>query len=59
MRIVAHSEGIILDPVYTAKAMDGLVKHIRNGRFQRDEVVIFLHTGGTPAIFAYGDELFG
>lgn len=59
MRLVAQTEGIVLDPVYTAKAMDGLVSHIREGRFRTDDTVVFLHTGGTPAIFAYGDELFG
>lgn len=59
MRMVARTEGIVLDPVYTAKAMDGLAIHIREGRFQPDDSVVFLHTGGTPAIFAYGDELFG
>ena len=59
MRLVARTEGIVLDPVYTAKAMDGLAIHIREGRYQKDDTVVFLHTGGTPAIFAYGDELFG
>jgi len=59
MRLVAQTEGVVLDPVYTAKAMDGLAIHIREGRFQMDDSVVFLHTGGTPAVFAYGDELFG
>ncbi len=59
MRLVARTEGIVLDPVYTAKAMDGLAIHIREGRYQPDDTIVFLHTGGTPAIFAYGDELFG
>jgi len=59
MRLVAQTEGIVLDPVYTAKAMDGLVNHIKEGRYQKEDAVIFLHTGGIPAIFAFGDELFG
>lgn len=56
-RLVARSEGIILDPVYTAKAMSGLIGHIRAGRLGRDDTVVFLHSGGTPAVFAYAEEL--
>lgn len=59
LKLVAGAEGILLDPVYTCKAMDGLVSHIRAGRYSRDDAVVFLHTGGLPALFAYGDELFG
>jgi 1-aminocyclopropane-1-carboxylate deaminase/D-cysteine desulfhydrase-like pyridoxal-dependent ACC family enzyme len=59
LRLVAAAEGILLDPVYTSKAMDGLVRHIQEGRFTREDAVVFIHTGGTPALFAYGDELFG
>ncbi len=55
--LVARSEGVILDPVYTAKAMSGLIGHIREGRLGRDETVVFLHSGGTPAVFAYAEEL--
>jgi D-cysteine desulfhydrase family pyridoxal phosphate-dependent enzyme len=50
--LTARSEGVVLDPVYTGKAMAGLIDLIRNGRFERDEVVVFLHTGGTPGLFA-------
>ncbi|MCG9128402.1 D-cysteine desulfhydrase family protein [Candidatus Poribacteria bacterium] len=57
LRLVADTEGIILDPVYTAKAMACLIDHIRQGKFTRDDIVVFLHTGGTPALFAYNDEL--
>ena len=57
LRLVANSEGIILDPVYTAKAMACLIDHIKAGKFSKEDVVIFLHTGGTPALFAYNDEL--
>lgn len=57
IRIVARTEGILLDPVYTGKAMSGLFDHIRQGLVPRDSVVVFIHTGGTPALFAYGSEL--
>lgn len=57
LKLVANTEGIILDPVYTSKAMACLVDHIKEGRFDSNDVVIFLHTGGTPALFAYHEEL--
>lgn len=57
LRLVANTEGIILDPVYTSKAMACLIEHIKQGKFSKDDVVVFLHTGGTPALFAYNDEL--
>jgi D-cysteine desulfhydrase family pyridoxal phosphate-dependent enzyme len=50
IRLFARTEGIILDPVYTAKAAAGMVDHVRNGL---TGTVIFLHTGGTPALFAF------
>ena len=56
IELVARTEGIILDPVYTGKAMAGLISDIREGRLEGDSPVIFLHTGGTPAVFAYADE---
>lgn len=55
--MVARTEGIFLDPVYTGKAMWGLIDLIHQGYFERDETVVFIHTGGTPALFAYGNEL--
>ena len=48
LKLVAKTEGIFLDPVYTAKAMAGLIDHIQQGKLGRDDTVIFLHTGGTP-----------
>ena len=57
LRLVASTEGIILDPVYSGKAMAGLIDHVRTGRIGKGETVIFLHTGGTPALFAYADDL--
>ena len=57
MRLLAGTEGIILDPVYSAKALAGLIDHIRTGRIGKGQSVVFLHTGGTPAVFAYADDL--
>ena len=57
LKLVVKTEGIFLDPVYTAKAMACLIDHIRQGKLGRDDTVIFLHTGGTPALFAYQEEL--
>ena len=57
LKLVAKTEGIFLDPVYTAKAMAGLMDHIQQGKLGRGDTVIFLHTGGTPALFAYQEEL--
>jgi L-cysteate sulfo-lyase len=57
LKLVAETEGIILDPVYTGKAMAGLIDHIRRKRISENEVVVFLHTGGTPALFAYAEDL--
>jgi len=57
IEIVAKTEGIFLDPVYTGKAMAGLIDFIRKGLIGKDETIVFLHTGGLPAIFAYKREL--
>ena len=57
LKLVAETEGIILDPVYSSKAMAGLIDHIRRKRISENEVVVFLHTGGTPALFAYAEDL--
>jgi D-cysteine desulfhydrase family pyridoxal phosphate-dependent enzyme len=57
MRLLARTEAVILDPVYSSKAMAGLIDHIRKGRIGRGETVVFLHTGGTPALFAYAADL--
>ena len=57
MRLLAGTEGIILDPVYSAKAMAGLIDHVRTGRIGKGQTVVFLHTGGTPALFAYAADL--
>ena len=56
IRLVAETEGVMLDPVYTGKAMAGLMDWIRKGRFDKHDSVIFLHTGGATANFEYGDH---
>ena len=50
--LAARLEGLVLDPVYTGKAMAGLVAAVRDGRIGADETVVFWHTGGAPALFA-------
>jgi D-cysteine desulfhydrase family pyridoxal phosphate-dependent enzyme len=57
--VVARTEGILLDPVYTGKAMAGLLGLVREGSIASYERVLFWHTGGVPALFAYRDELRG
>lgn len=52
IRRLARTEGIILDPVYTGKAFAGLLDLVGRGALRRDEPIIFLHTGGSPALFA-------
>jgi len=57
IKLLAQTEGILLDPVYTGKAMAGLISLIKRGHFKKDDTVVFLHTGGTPALFPYRREL--
>ena len=57
MDLLARTEGILLDPVYTAKAMAGLIDDVRQARLGPKDQAVFIHTGGTPAIFAYRDKL--
>ena len=59
LRLMATTEGIILDPIYTGKALSGLIDLVKKGEIGKDETVVFLHTGGTPALFAYTQELLG
>lgn len=56
IRLAARTEGLLLDPVYTGKGMAGLIGLARRGVFGRDDKVVFLHTGGAPALFAYEDS---
>ena len=53
IRLLAQCDGVLLDPTYTAKAMAGLIADVRSGEIAADETVIFLHTGGVPALFAH------
>jgi D-cysteine desulfhydrase family pyridoxal phosphate-dependent enzyme len=55
IRLVAQCEGILLDPVYTGKAMAALIHHVRSGDLDPTSSVVFLHTGGVPALFAHAD----
>ena len=57
MALAAGHEGLLLDPVYTGKAMAGLIAHVRSGRIAPGSRVLFVHTGGQPALFAYADSL--
>lgn len=53
--LLARTESILLDPVYSGKAMSGLIDFVRKGMFPTGSNVLFLHTGGSPALFAYED----
>jgi len=55
VKLVAGTEAILLDPVYTGKAMAGLIDLARKGYFKKDENILFVHTGGSPALYAYVD----
>jgi len=54
LRLAARQEGLVLDPVYTSKAMAGLIDLVKRGRWGANDHVVFLHTGGMPAVWAYG-----
>jgi 1-aminocyclopropane-1-carboxylate deaminase/D-cysteine desulfhydrase-like pyridoxal-dependent ACC family enzyme len=55
IRLLARTEAILLDPCYTGKGMAGLIHDIRTKAIGSDETVVFLHTGGAPALFAQSD----
>jgi D-cysteine desulfhydrase len=57
IRLLARTEGIVLDPVYAGRAFGALVDLLRKAKFRKDETVLFWHTGGSPALFAYAKEL--
>ena len=60
IRLFAKCEGLLLDPVYTGRAAAGMIDLIRKGFFKKDETVLFLHTGGQPALFAdeYANKIY-
>lgn len=55
VKLLAKTEGILLDPIYSGKAMAGLIDHIRQDRFSKDRNILFMHTGGVPALDLYAD----
>lgn len=57
IRLLARTEGLLLDPVYTGRAMAGLLDLIDQGEIGRHDTVLFWHTGGQPALFAHGEAL--
>ncbi len=57
LSLAARDEGLLLDPVYTGKSMAGLLDLTGRGFFQEGEEVVFLHTGGTPALFPYRTDI--
>nr|WP_236953881.1 D-cysteine desulfhydrase [Hydrogenophaga sp. PBC] len=57
VELLARTEGLLLDPVYSGKGMAGLIDLIRKGHFQPKHNVVFLHTGGSVALFGYGEAL--
>lgn len=56
VKLLAQTEGILLDPVYSGKAMAGLIDYVRKGKFEKGSNLLFLHTGGSAVLFAYMDS---
>lgn len=56
IKLLARTEGIFLDPVYTGKTMAGMIDLIKKGNYRKDENVVFIHTGGYPGIFPHGES---
>ena len=57
IKLVAEKEAIFLDPIYTGKAMSGLIEYANSNKIDRDSSVVFIHSGGTPNLFTYSNEL--
>ena len=57
IRLLARTEAVFLDPVYSGKAMAAVIAHARGGELNPDEAIVFLHTGGGPSVFAAGASL--
>ncbi len=55
--LLARLEGLLFDPVYSGKALAGMIDLVRKGAVPKDQNIVFLHTGGSAALFAYADEL--
>ena len=58
VNLFANTEGVLLDPVYSGKAAAGLIDLVRKGAFAKNSNVLFLHTGGSPALYAYLDTFY-
>ncbi len=54
--LVARTEGLVLDPVYTAKAFHGMLHEMRHGRFRDEKDIVFVHTGGLFGLFAQREQ---
>jgi 1-aminocyclopropane-1-carboxylate deaminase/D-cysteine desulfhydrase-like pyridoxal-dependent ACC family enzyme len=59
IKLAARTDAIFMDPVYTGKSFSGLVGEVRAGRVPREDIALFVHTGGLPIIFAYHEVLKG
>lgn len=57
IRLLAETEGILVDPVYTGRALGGMINMIEKKEFSSDDMVLFWHTGGNPALFPYSDDI--
>ena len=57
--MLARLEGVLIDPVYSGKAMAGLIDLVRKDTFNKDENILFIHTGGAPALYVYMEEILG
>jgi 1-aminocyclopropane-1-carboxylate deaminase/D-cysteine desulfhydrase-like pyridoxal-dependent ACC family enzyme len=57
IHLAGRTESLILDPNYTGKSMWGLVDQVRRGRFQKQDTVVFIHSGGMPQLFAFAEDI--
>ncbi|MCK5542406.1 MAG: pyridoxal-phosphate dependent enzyme [Desulfobacterales bacterium] len=57
IRLLAETEGILVDPVYTGRALGGMINMIEKKELSLDDIVLFWHTGGSPALFLYSEEI--
>jgi 1-aminocyclopropane-1-carboxylate deaminase/D-cysteine desulfhydrase-like pyridoxal-dependent ACC family enzyme len=57
IRMMAETEGLLFDPIYTGKALAALIRDVREGRYSQDENIVFLYTGGSPNLFTHGQAV--
>lgn len=57
VQLLARTEGILIDPVYSGKVMAGMIGLIKKGNFKKDQNILFVHSGGSPALYAYEDVI--